>query len=85
MLNKNDISLKIYYAISNDKTVENFLKALKQIKVLITGKDLIELGFIPSAYFNELFEKILKEKLSGKIQTKEEEIKFVKQFIKKEE
>ena len=84
-IDKNDISLNIYYAISKDKTVEKFLSALKQIKVLITGKDLIELGFIPSAYFNELFEKILKEKLDGKIQTREEELEFVKQFIKKEE
>ena len=84
-IDKNDISLTLYYAISKDKTVEKFLNALKQIKVLITGKDLIELGFIPSAYFNELFEKILKEKLDGKIQTREEELEFVKQFIKKEE
>ena len=84
-ISKNDISLNIYYSISKDKTVEKFLNVLKQIKVLITGKDLIELGFIPSAYFNELFEKILKEKLDGRIQTREEELKFVKQFIKKEE
>lgn len=84
-VDKNDVSLNIYYVISKDKTVEKFLKALKQIKVLITGKDLIELGFIPSAYFNELFEKILKEKLEGNIQTREEELEFVKQFIKKEE
>ena len=82
---KNDISLKIYYAVSKDKTVEKFLNALKQIKVLITGKELIELGFIPSPFFNELFEKILKEKLEGKIQTREEELEFVKQFTKKEE
>lgn len=83
--NKNDISLRIYYLISQEKTLQRFLTALKQIKVLITGKELIELGFIPSPYFNELFEKVLKEKLDGKLQTKEDELEFVKQFIKKEE
>lgn len=83
--NKNDISLKIYYLISHDETLKKFLTALKQIKVLITGKELIELGFIPSPYFNELFEKVLKEKLDGKLQTKDEELEFVKQFIKKDE
>lgn len=83
--NKNDISLKIYYLISHDETLKRFLTALKQIKVLITGKELIELGFIPSPYFNELFEKVLKEKLDGKLQTKNEELEFVKQFIKKDE
>lgn len=83
--NKNDISLKIYYLISHDETLKRFLTALKQIKVLITGKELIELGFIPSPYFNELFEKVLKEKLDGKLRTKNEELEFVKQFIKKDE
>lgn len=83
--NKNDISLRIYYLISQEKTLQRFLTALKQIKVLITGKELIELGFIPSPYFNELFEKVLKEKLDGNLQTKEDELEFVKQFIKKEE
>lgn len=83
--NKSDLSLRIYYLISKDEALQRFLTALKQIKVLITGKELIELGFIPSPYFNELFEKVLKEKLDGNLQTKEDELEFVKQFIKKEE
>ena len=33
----------------------------------------------------EDYEKILQEKLDGKIQTREQELNFVKQFIKKEE
>lgn len=83
--NKIDLSIAAYYSITEDKAVRKFLDALKQIKVLITGNDLINLGFIPSPYFNELFEKILTEKLDGKLTTKEEELEFVKQFIKKEE
>ncbi len=83
--NKIDLSIAAYYSITEDKSVKKFLDALKQIKVLITGNDLINLGFIPSPYFNELFEKILTEKLDGKLTTKEEELTFVKQFIKKEE
>ena len=81
--NKIDLSIALYYIISGEKSVIKFLNVLKQIKVLITGKDLIELGFIPSAYFNELFDKILKEKLRGKLKTKEEEKKFIQKFLKK--
>ncbi len=81
--NKIDLSLALFYIISGEKSVIKFLTALKQIKVLITGKDLIELGFIPSEYFSELFDKILKEKLKGKLKTKEEEKKFIQKFIKK--
>ena len=75
-----ETSIFIYYLITGNKAVEKFFVALKEIKVLLTGKDLIDLGFIPSAYFNELFDKILTEKLNGKLKTKEEEIEFIKQF-----
>lgn len=78
-----DLSIFIYYVMTKDKAVKYFYDVLKEIKVLITGKDLIELGFIPSSYFNELFEKVLNEKLEGNLKTKKEEIDFVKQFIKK--
>lgn len=77
-----EYSIVLYYAISENQAVEKFLTALKDINVLVTGKDLIEAGFIPSPFFNELFEKILKEKLNGKLKTKEEEIKFIKKFLK---
>ena len=80
----NNLSIAIYYLITGSKTVERFLKALKEIEVLITGKDLIELGFIPSAYFSELFDKILDKKLNGELKTKKDEINFVKQFLKKQ-
>ena len=79
-----ETSIAIYYLITGNKAVEKFFVALKEIKVLLTGKDLIDLGFIPSAYFNELFDKILTEKLNGNLKTKEEEIAFVKQFTNKQ-
>lgn len=78
-----DLSILIYYVMTQDNAVKHFYYVLHEIKVLITGKDLIELGFIPSPYFNELFERVLNEKLEGNLKTKKEEIDFVKQFIKK--
>ncbi len=83
-INKIDLSVAIFYILTGEKSVIKFLTALKQIKVLITGKDLINLGFIPSKYFSELFDKILKEKLKGKLTKKEDEIKFVQKFLKKQ-
>lgn len=79
------IALCVYYMISDNPAVTKFLEALRDIRVLISGKDLIDLGLIPSAYFNKIFDKILKEKLEGRLGTKEEELAFVKQFIKKGE
>ena len=80
-IEKSEFSPFIYYLISKDKSVIKFYEALKQIKVLITGRDLINMGFIPSPYFSKLFEKILKEKLNGKLKTKNEEIKFISKFL----
>lgn len=81
---KIDLSIALFYILSGENSVIKFLTALKQIKVLITGKELIDMGFIPSAYFSELFDKVLKEKLKGKLKTKEDEIKFVQKFLKKQ-
>ncbi len=79
------LTLCVYYIISDNPAVTKFLEALRDIRVLISGKDLIDLGLIPSSYFNKIFDKVLKEKLEGKLVTKEDEIAFVKQFIKKGE
>lgn len=75
---KENLAVAVYYLISGDRSVIIYLKELKDIKVLITGNDLIDLGFTPSKYFSEIFDKILKEKLKGHLKTKEEEIEYVK-------
>ncbi len=74
----------IYYLLSGDKNVIKFLSELKNTEILTTGKDLIELGFKPSKSFSDIFDLILKEKLDGKLKTKEEETEFIKNNIKKE-
>lgn len=79
----NKISLVVYFLITRDKNIEKYITKLKDIKVLITGDDLISLGFKPSQKFTLYFEKILREKLNGKLKTKAEEIEFIKKEEKK--
>jgi tRNA nucleotidyltransferase/poly(A) polymerase len=79
-----DLSICIYYILTKDCTVKRFLENLKEIKVLITGNDLINLGFKPSKYFSEIFEQVLDKKIDGNLKTKEDEIEFVKNLAKKE-
>ncbi len=75
-----DLSIYCYYVLTEDtRPADKFLKELKNIKVEITGKDLINLGLKPSAHFNEIFEKILEKKLTGEITTKEQEFIFIKE------
>lgn len=77
------LSVAIYYIISENSSAYKFLKELKDIKVLTTGKDLIGLGFKPSPYFNEIFDMLLKKKLNGELVSKESELEFINKNIKK--
>ena len=77
--------VRSYAEATYDFVVVSNLDALKEIRVMLTGRDLIDLGFVPSPYFNKIFDKVLREKLEGKLVTKEDEIAFVKKFIKKGE
>ena len=78
----NEISVAAFYVFSQNKAVERYLEVLKDIKVSITGADLIELGYVPSPKFPQMFERVLKEKFKGKLKTKEDEIKFLKKCFK---
>ena len=75
---KSDIAIAAYYIVTGSIYVKKYIEELKNIKVIINGNDLIEIGLSPSPVFNEIFDGILKEKLDGKLITKEEEIDFVK-------
>ena len=82
---KEDFAIALYYIISGNSAVKRFCEKLKDIKVLINGNDLISLGYKPSAFFNVIFNKIIEKKIKGEIKTKEEEIKYVKEYKIKEE
>ncbi|MBR1943176.1 CCA tRNA nucleotidyltransferase [bacterium] len=82
-IKKAEFSLFIYFAINGDTNVLKFLNELKPIKLLITGRDLIQAGFKPSPYFSEALTETLNEKLSGNLKTKEQELEFAITFLKK--
>ncbi len=61
--------------------IKKYLFKLKNLKLKITGKDLIKIGFKPSVVFREIFETLKKELLDGKIKTYEDEINFAKRLF----
>lgn len=73
----------ILYGITTDnKTVTHYIENLKDIKLEITGKDLINLGLKPSAKFQEIFDYVLSEKFKNPNITKKEELELAAQFSK---
>ncbi|MBT3388408.1 MAG: CBS domain-containing protein [Desulfobacula sp.] len=62
------------------KAISYFYTHLRNIKTLIRGKDLVSLGLKPGPAFSLILNKVLTEKIGGKLKTKEEELAFVREF-----
>ncbi len=77
-------SLYVIYLMYGDKvkdTVLLYLNNLSRIRPEITGKDIMELGIDPGPEIKKILEIVLKEKINGKIFTRDEEIEFVRTNI----
>jgi len=57
---------------------EEFLKEPPPPLRLVTGEDLIQMGFVPGPVFSEIIRKVEDQILEGTIKTKEEGLSFVK-------
>ncbi|MCL4457476.1 MAG: CBS domain-containing protein [Nitrospirae bacterium] len=64
------------------KAISHFLLELRNVKPLLKGSDLKKLGIPPGPEYSKILKKILDEKLMKRLQTKEEEIEFVKRMIR---
>lgn len=60
------------------KAISQFLLELRNVKPLLKGSDLKNLGIPPGPAYSGILRKILDEKLMKRLHTKEEEIRFVK-------
>lgn len=74
----------IMYSMVNPNLIEYYLKELKDIKLEITGDDLLAIGIKPSNKYKKCFDYILKQKLKSpdKI-NKQQEIELAKEFFAK--
>jgi tRNA nucleotidyltransferase (CCA-adding enzyme) len=54
-----------------------YFTQLKNVRPLITGKDLLELGYPPGPDFKRIFDEVLERKFTGELKTKAAETSFV--------
>ncbi len=66
------------------KAISHFYTQLKDTKIYIKGHDLMELGLKPGPFFRKVMQAVLHARLDGLIETKEDEIKFVIQYLSKD-
>jgi len=74
-------TLLILAALGREKEVFHYLNDLQKIKLQITGKDLLALGYAPSKFFSEGFDYVLSQKLKTPDLKKSEEIKLIKDYL----
>lgn len=85
---KNVDILYLFWAIANLKDnfivekIKLYITKYSKIKIEISGKDLLKAGFSESPLIGKALEKVLYEKLDGKLKTREEELKFALDFLK---
>ncbi|HAM08770.1 MAG TPA: hypothetical protein DCP74_00450 [Bacteroidales bacterium] len=65
------------------KSISLYLSNLQDIRLSITGKDIVKLGVRPGPLYGKVMGQVLRAKLDGLVNTKEEEIEFVKNLLSK--
>ena len=80
--NINPVSIALYYAQTLNDDAIKYESKLKNIKLEISGNDLINMGLNPSQEFKNILNLLLSKKLEGKIKSKNDEINYVKQIAK---
>ncbi len=63
------------------KAISTYLLRLRHIKPILRGKDLKNMGIPPGPIYSEILKALLDERLRGKLKSREDEERFVKQYI----
>ena len=79
--NKEPLEFVQILSIMKKSSAKIYLQRLKDIKILTTGKDLINMGFEPSKSFQEIFDFLISKKLKNPNMTKEDELKLISSIL----
>jgi tRNA nucleotidyltransferase (CCA-adding enzyme) len=63
------------------KLISSYFTKLKGTRILLRGRDLVEMGFRPGPGFKEIFDRLLEAHFDKRVKTREDEIQFVKEFF----
>lgn len=72
----------LMYSTKNPELVKYYLENLRNIELEITGKNIQDLGILPSQEYQKCFDLILKKKLDNPNMTIQEEINIAKEYFK---
>ncbi|MBN3039269.1 MAG: CCA tRNA nucleotidyltransferase [Candidatus Omnitrophica bacterium] len=64
------------------RRINLFIKKLSKIKITLSGQDLKKLNLKPGPGYRKILEETLRAKISGKLNSKSDELRFVKERFK---
>jgi tRNA nucleotidyltransferase (CCA-adding enzyme) len=64
------------------KAMSYFVTDLRTIRLIASGKDLQAMGLTPSPLFGKILSAVLDAKLNGHIQSPEQEMEFLKNYVR---
>ena len=70
----------LYGILYDEKIARHYLDDLKQIKISVTGNDLLNLGIKPSPKYSQIFDEVLRRKLENPQLTKEDELTLLEKL-----
>lgn len=80
---ESDLAVIIYYALTQNEFAKFYIKQLKDIKLLISGEDLINIGLTPSSKFSEILKQVLAKKINTGLNSKQDEMDYVRLILKR--
>ena len=64
------------------RSISNYVTRLKYINTSVTGKDLKKMGLEPGPIYREILQAVLDAKLNGQLKTPNDELDFVKSYVR---
>jgi tRNA nucleotidyltransferase (CCA-adding enzyme) len=65
------------------RAISHYVTKLRHVTISVTGKDLMERDLKPGPVYRDIMQAVLEAKLNGLLQTREDELAFVEQYISK--
>ena len=64
------------------RSISNYFTRLRHIDTSVKGKDLKKMGIEPGPIYRKILEAVLDAKLNGQLKTRDDELKFVKDYVR---
>lgn len=74
-------SLVLEFLLKNNSNIQKYFDKLQNIKIEISGEDLLMMGVPESKSFSLIFDKVLEEKINGNLPDKSSELRFVSKLL----